>query len=290
MRTHLRFLLILAALMTPGPRLALAQDSGRLLATSGVAQLEGAAGGGLVPWATIAGYGTNDAIGAQVHYTFDKMPAFTLHDTGLAVAFNNRFELSYTHAWFNTGETGAKLGIGKGFQFQLDIVGAKLRLLGDMVYDQNTWMPQISVGAQGKLAADADLLKAIGARSANGADLYVSATKLFLAESLLLDATVRATKANQFGFLGFGGDRTEGYTAQFEGSAVLLLRRDFAIGAELRTKPDNLGFAHEGNAYDIFAAYFLSKNVAVTAAFTALGSIANQGNQNGFYLSLTGSF
>ncbi|MBU2038108.1 MAG: DUF3034 family protein, partial [Gammaproteobacteria bacterium] len=29
---------------------------GRLLATSGVTQLEGAAGGGLVPWALISGY------------------------------------------------------------------------------------------------------------------------------------------------------------------------------------------------------------------------------------------
>jgi hypothetical protein len=289
MRIQLR-LLFLSVMIAVGPRLGHAQESGRLLATSGVTQLEGSAGGGLVPWAVIAGYGTRDAIGATAHYTFDKLPDFTLHDAGLAVSFNNRLELSYTHAWFNTGATGAKLGLGDGFQFQLDVVGAKLRLLGDVVYDQDTWLPQIAVGAQGKFAAHADLLKAVGARSANGADVYVSATKLFLAESLLLDATVRATRANQFGLLGFGGDRTQGYTAQFEGSAAVLLRRDFAIGAELRTKPDNLGFAHEGNAYDIFAAYFLNKNLAATAAFTALGPIANQGNQNGFYLSLTGSF
>lgn len=64
------------------------------------------------------------------------------------------------------------------------------------------------------------LLSAIGARSADGVDFYIAGTKLLLAESLLLNATVRATKANQFGLLGFGGDQNGGYSAQFEGSAA----------------------------------------------------------------------
>ena len=267
-----------------------AQDSGRLLATSGVSQLDGAAGGGLVPWAVIAGYGTRDAIGATVHYTLDAMPDFTLHSAGIAVGLFDRVELSYAHDWFDTGSTGAKLGLGSGFQFQLNVVGAKVRLIGDIVYDQDSWLPQVALGTQYKIADHADVLRAIGARRADGVDFYVSATKLFLAQSLLVNATVRATKANQFGLLGFGGDRTAGYTAQFEASAALLLRRDFAIGAEVRTRPDNLGFAHESTAYDIFAAYFLNKNLSVTLAFTALGPIANQGNQNGVYLSLAGGF
>lgn len=37
------------------------------------------------------------------------------------------------------------------------------------------------------------------------ADFYLSATKVILSKSLLLNATVRLTKANQFGILGFGG-------------------------------------------------------------------------------------
>jgi hypothetical protein len=111
-----------------------------------------------------------------------------------------------------------------------------------------------------------------------------------LAESLLLNATLRATKANQFGLLGFGGDRDRDYSLQFEGSAALLLSRHLAIGAEIRTKPDNLGFAREGNAYDLFAAYFISKNLSATLAFVALGPIARQGDQNGVYLSLQTGF
>lgn len=272
------------------PAIGHSQESGRLLATSGVVQLEGSGGGGLVPWALITGYGTRDAIGADAHYTVDVMPSFTLHAAGAAVGLYDRVELSYTHQWFNTGSTGAKLGLGAGYQFQLDVVGAKVRLVGDAVYDQDSWLPQIAVGTQFKASPDGSALHAIGARSAEGEDFYLSATKLFLAQSLLLDATVRATKANQFGLLGFGGDRDNGYSAQFEGSAALLLRRDLAIGAEVRTKPDNLAFAHEGTAYDVFVSYFLNKNLSATLAFTALGPIANQGSQNGVYLSLAGGF
>ena len=67
---------------------------------------------------------------------------------------------------------------------------------------------------------------------------------------------------------------------------ALLLSRQLAIGAELRTKPDNLGFAREDNAFDFFAAYFLTKNVSTTIAFVDLGRVARQGEQNGAYVSL----
>lgn len=267
-----------------------APESGKLLATSGVSQIEGAGGGGLVPWALVTGYGTDDAVGANVHYTVLRAGDYTLHSAGAAVGLMDRVELSFDRQVLDTGAAGGKLGLGSGFTFDQSIAGAKVRLAGDAVYDQDIWWPQVSAGAQWKLANRGALLKDLGARSADGVDWYLAATKLLLSESLLLNATVRATRANQFGLLGFGGDRNNNYTPQFEGSAALLLRRDFAIGAEVRTKPDNLDFAHESTAYDIFAAYFLNKNLSATLAFTALGPIANQGNQNGVYLSLVGGF
>jgi Protein of unknown function (DUF3034) len=279
---------VLAALLSQTP--AKAQESGRLLATSGVTQLEGAGGGGLVPWALITGYGTRDAIGANAHYTFAYLPDFTLHSAGAAVGLYDRVELSYAHQWFDTRGAGARLGLGGGYQFHLDVAGIKLRLFGDAVYDQDRWWPQVAVGAQFKTADRHDVLRAIGARSPSGVDFYVSATKLFLAQSLLVSATVRATEANQFGLLGFGGDRHQGYSLQVEGSAALLLTKRFAIGAEFRTKPDNLRFAHEGPAFDAFAAYFLNKNLSATLAFVSLGPIARQGGQNGVYLSLQAGF
>ena len=272
------------------PMRACAQDSGRLLATSGVSQVEGAGGGGLVPWAMITGYGTRDAVGANAHYTLAYLPDFTLHSAGVAVGLYDRLELSYDHQWFDTRDAGGRLGLGDGYQFHLDIVGAKLRLLGDVVTDQDSWLPEIAVGAQFKAADRHAVLQAIGARSPDGVDFYVSATKLFLAQSLLVDATLRATKANQFGLLGFGGDRDDSYSLEGEGSAALLLTRHLAIGGEFRTKPDNLGFAHENAAFDVFGAYFISKSVSATLSFLSLGSIARQSGQNGAYLSLQAGF
>jgi len=56
-----------AAIFTLGNTSAIAGD--RLLATGGVAQIEGAAGGGLTPWALITGYGTDAQIGGSAFYT-----------------------------------------------------------------------------------------------------------------------------------------------------------------------------------------------------------------------------
>ncbi len=261
-----------------------------MLATEGVSQVEGAAGGGLVPWALISGYETRDAIGATLHGTYVGLNDFGLGSIGASVGVHDRIEISYAHVWFDTGSAGGRLGLGRGYTFTMDVAGAKLRLFGDAVYDQDSWVPEVSAGVQWKAAGSHAVLRAIGARGGDGVDVYLSATKLFLAESLLLSATLRATRANQFGILGFGGDRGGGYSAQFEGSAAYLVTRHLAVGAEIRSKPDNLGFAREGTAYDVFAAYFLSKNLSATLAFVALGPIARQGDQNGIYVSLQTGF
>ena len=42
-----------------------AATGGKLLLTAGVTQIEGAAGGGLTPWAVIGGYGENNQFGAN---------------------------------------------------------------------------------------------------------------------------------------------------------------------------------------------------------------------------------
>ena len=42
------------------------------------------------------------------------------------------------------------LGLGEGFKFDQDIFGAKVKLIGDAVYDQDSWLPQIAAGAQYK--------------------------------------------------------------------------------------------------------------------------------------------
>jgi hypothetical protein len=261
-------------------------DSGKLLATAGVTQVEGAGGSGLVPWALITGYETRDAIGANTHYTFIGLSNYNLHSGGAAIGLYDRVELSYTHLWFDTLSTGKALGLGSGFTFEEDVFGAKVRLIGDAVYDQDSWLPQLALGLQYKRNDSPVILKAVGARASEGADFYLAATKVLLDQSLLLNGTVRFTRANQFGILGFGGDRNSGYNPEFEGSIALLLDKRTAVGGDFRSKPDNLGFAKEERAFDLFLAYFFNKNLSATLAYVDLGDIATRRNQDGVYVSL----
>jgi len=78
--------LLAAATLSAGP----AHAQGRLLATGGVTQVEGAAGGGLVPWALIAGYGTRDEIGGTAFATYIDTGNFRLRTFGAAVGFYDR--------------------------------------------------------------------------------------------------------------------------------------------------------------------------------------------------------
>jgi hypothetical protein len=264
--------------------------SGKLLLTQGASTIEGSAGGGLATWAVITGYEAKDGVGANVHATYVDLNDFTLQDYGASIGFFDRVELSYAHEAFDTGATGAKLGLGRGFTFDQDIVGAKVRLFGDAVFDQDSWLPQVAVGAQYKSNDQDAVLHAVGAKSSSGIDYYLAATKVLLDQSLVIDATLRATRANQTGLLGFGGDKNSGYSAEFEGSLAYLVTRHLAVGGELRTKPDNLSFAREDNWWDLFAAYAVSKSLSVTLAYADLGDIATFKNQRGLYLSLQAGF
>ena len=263
---------------------------GKLLLTGGVSQLEGAAGGGLTPWAVIGGYGTRDQIGANAFYTRVNVGDYHLDDVGVLVGFYDRVELSYAQQRFDTEQVGAALGLGEGFTFKQDVIGLKVRVFGEAVLDSDSAMPQIAVGLQYKKNRQGAALDYIGAKSDSGTDFYVSATKLFLAQGLLVNGTVRLTKANQIGILGFGGDKNNSYKPQFEFSAAYLLSRKLAIGAEYRTKPDNLGIAREDDWFDVFVAYAPTRNVSVTVAYADLGNIVIKDNQRGLYASLQVGF
>lgn len=264
--------------------------SGKLLLTGGVTQVEGTAGGGLTPWAVIGGYGTRDEIGGNAYYTRVDLDDYSLDSFGVLVGFYDRVELSVSRQRFDTEAVGAALGLGRGFTFTQDTVGLKVRLLGDAVLEQDNWVPQVAVGVQYKENDQPGVLAFVGAKDDSGTDFYVSATKLYLAQSLLLNGTVRFTKANQFGILGFGGDRNDDYEAQFEGSIAYLLNRNLAVGAEYRMKPDNLRIAKEEDAFDLFVAWAPTKNVSVTVAYVDLGNIVIADEQRGLYASLQVGF
>lgn len=258
---------------------------GKLLLTGGVSTVEGAAGGGLVPWALIGGYGTRDQVGGNLFLTRVGLDDFTLTTTGALVGIHDRIELSIARQAFDTRDVGTALGLGRGFTIHQDVLGAKFRLAGDAVLEQDRWLPQLAIGVDYKANDRGALLRAIGARDDHGIDVYASATKLYLAQGLLVNATLRITKANQFGLLGFGGDRHDGYRLQPEGSVALLVDRHVAVGMEYRAKPDNLRIAKEDAAWDAFVAWAPNRHVSLTLAYVDLGNIVIA-SQRGAYASL----
>lgn len=260
---------------------------GKLLLTNGVTTVEGSSGGGLARWATIGGRQMAGGLGLSAHATTIVLPDFGWRSYGMLLGLGDRVELSIARADFDTRDVGALLGIGQGYTFNLETAGAKLRLAGDVVYGE-TWLPQIAIGLEHKRSRDGALVRALGAAEASGTDYTISATKLLLAQSLLVNGTLRYTKANELGLLGFGSANA-GYRVEFEGSLGYQLSRRAVIGAEYRTKPDNLGLGDD-DWMDIFAAYALTRHLTVTAAYVDLGSIATFSDQRGGFLSAQVAF
>ena len=136
----------------------------------------------------------------------------------------------------------------RGYKLKQEVFGLKVRVIGDAIYDQDTSMPQVSLGLQYKGNKDGTVipflngaLKALKPDIKNrGTDFYVAVSKLFLDKSILVNGTVRLTKANQYGLLGFGGPDGHRCRPEFEGSIAHLIRRDFVVGAQVRTKRGNL--------------------------------------------------
>jgi hypothetical protein len=263
--------------------------NGRLLATGGVMPVEGGAGGGISPWAVIAGYGTEDEAGATLGYTRVDTGDYTLDVIGAAYGWRDRVEVSFAQQDLDLGTLGILLSEPDAVLRQ-NIAGLKVKVYGDAIYGP---APQFAVGIQHKTLIDPAIPLAVGARDDSGTDFYVAVTHVALAgfggRNLLLNGVVRSTEANQGGLLGFGGP-DGGRTLVFEGSAVVLLDRDVALGLEYRGKPDNLAFAREDDWRDLFIAWFPSKDIALVVAYADLGSVATLRHQTGFYLNATVTF
>lgn len=255
----------------------------KIIATGGATNIEGSAGGGIVPWAVINGYASSgewavNAVGSRVG-----VDDFSLNVIGASVSYDNNWEWSVARQTFKLDTLGGEL--------RQDIFGLKYHVAGELLY---TALPQISVGIQYKKHRDFALPRAVGAKDDSGVDLYIAASKVyfnqFIGRNLLLNATLRATKANQIGLLGFGSETDNGYQLMFEGSAALLLNYNLAIGVEFKQKPNQLAFATEQHWRDIFGAWFINKHLSLVAGYVDLGDIAGFTNQQGYYLSLEGSW
>jgi hypothetical protein len=287
--------LVAGTALAEEPSPPLTHGSGKLLLTGGVSTIDGAAGGGLTPWAVTASYATTHQFGGTAHATRVVTNDYAMNTYGAALGIDDRFEFSIARQDFDTGATGTALGL-PGLHLKQDILGVKWRFAGDAVLDSDSWMPQLAIGLQHKRTDAGGLeptLKALGA-DLSGTDLYFSATKLFLAQGLLVNGTLRVTKANQNGLLGFGGTEHDSYSLQPEASIAWLLRKDLAIGAEYRAKPDNLNPSiladglKEDDWADLFIAWAPNKHLSLTLACVDLGHIVPAvitKRQTGAYLS-----
>lgn len=282
----------LLALSLLAPLAAVAGD--RLLGTGGVTNVEGAGGGGLVPWAMITGTGSANQFGGTAFATrLETNGRYQLNVVGAALGWHDRVEVSVSRWTFDLADVVPGKTIG------MDVLGAKVKVFGDAVYDQDRWTPQLSVGAQYKVNESPALVRSLGARAARGMDWYASATKLWLGaaagRNVLATVTTRLTNANQFGLVGFGGPNQSAnvYQLKLEGSIGLMLRDDLVVGAEVRQRPNNLqidGDAassayKEDTAKDVFIAWFPCRGGSITAAWVNLGNVVSKTDQMGWYLS-----
>lgn len=277
------------------------------MAQAAVTEVEGSAGGGLVPWALM------HPQGPLASYTHVNVNDYSIQGFAVGGTIANRVEVSFAHQMVNA-PTVANALTGMGAwgtvdnRINQDVLGLKVKLL-DM--GKNDAVPQVAVGMQLKHANGkiVDILKNAGyINGKSGTDWYVAATKFVTigGKKVVLDGTLRATKANQMGLLGFGGgslNGNNGYKLKPEVSAGVFVTDNVVLGAEYRAKPNNIrndttfGF-REDAAWDIFMAYFVNKNMAITAAYANLGQVgpaqaqvsSMAKKQDGLYLQLQANF
>jgi hypothetical protein len=261
----------------------------RQLGTGGVTQVEGSSGSGLVPWATIAGYSESDESDFILAYTYADTSDYKFDMQGAAWGWKNRLEISLAKQELDLVTLGPAINL-PGATLNQEIIGAKLRLAGNLVY---TKLPQITLGLQHKKNTDFLIPSVVGATDDTSIDYYLSATKLFLGKPFgfngFATVTLRSTEANELGLLGFGGDLGSRHV-NIESSFGVFITKKTAVGFDFRKKQSNLSFASEDNWRDIFIAWIPNRHISVVAAYVDLGSIATLEDQKGFYISVTGGF
>lgn len=256
--------------------------SGKLLGTSGVTSIEGSAGGGLIPWATLGTYATRDEYGFSFATSEANVDDYRLSTYGLAFTARDRVELSLARMDFRIDPSSTLI--------RQTVAGVKVRAVGDLVYGE---LPLISVGLQYKRLIDDETAKLVGADKTEGMDLYVSTAKAWIDgiahRTTFANLNLRYSKANELGLLGYGGNDS-GRNLHLEAAAGVFLTQSLAVGAEYRQKDNHLDAFDEDDWMDVFVAYFPAKHLALTAAWARLGEIAGSDSQKGVYFALQGSF
>lgn len=269
---------------------AVADNGSRFIATGAVTTIEGGAGGGIVPMAVLAGYSDQEQQGGSASVSRVKTDDYSLQSVSAAWNWRNRLEFSIARQTLDLSFLDDALSLGQD-RFQQTIYSAKFRITGDVIYGQ---LPQLSLGLLHRRQHDFDIPAFIGARNDTDNEAYLAATKVFLGalagHNVLINGVVRATRANQAGLLGTGGDRDNRHQLVAEASGGVFINHHLLVGAEYREMPDNLAFAPQDDWKDVFLAWFPNRQWSVTVAAVDLGDIVTLQDQRGWYLSVEGTF
>lgn len=298
-----------------------AAPGSRLIASGGITGVEGVAGGGITPWAFIGGYSSDEEITYSANLQYLSLNDYSLTTAGASISIYDRVEVSIQRQKLDISSgltsnvfsllTDGAITNANSATVEQDILAAKVKLFGDGVFTQDSWVPQVSLGVQYKKNKDYNsslslpdgsvplpsigVPQLLGAKDDSGTDVYLSATKLWLGAvrgyNLLTNLTARYTKANTLGLLGFGSAVDDDAKLEWEGSLALLISPTTAIGAEFRTQSNRLGgLAEEDTITDIFVAYFPNKSMSITAAYVDMGNLPLQESSTGFYVTLNANF
>lgn len=267
-------------------------------AQAAITNIDGQAGGGLVPWALLSS-------GPTVAITHLGTQNLGINSVAVNTSFANRVEVSYARNMLSVSGTNATaLGglVGASNTNNVDNLGMKVKL-----NDMSDSMPQFALGLVYKRASGSlpDLLNSAFGINKTATDVYGAATKIVNVggKTVLLNGVVRASKANQMGLLGFGGGTTlgakTGYSVKPELSVEVFAAENVIVGAEYRAQPSNGvagtdGVLRQNAAYDLHVVYVANKNFTLTAAYTNLGQVApgatNSNKQNGMLLQAQVNF
>ncbi|MEP4468275.1 DUF3034 family protein, partial [Marinobacter alexandrii] len=147
-------LLMLAMVVSLACPSASAAIGSRIWATGGVSTIEGSAGGGLVPWALLGSYASDQEWGGTLALSRAETDDYSLSVTGAGLNWNNRVELTLARQSLDLD--ALVFALKDGFDLEQDelnqdIIGAKVRLVGDVLY--SPW-GQWSAGVQYKRQRD----------------------------------------------------------------------------------------------------------------------------------------
>ncbi len=253
------------------------------LPEAGPASIDGAAGGGITPWAMPLSEDDPLAPGARGFMRSTRTFDYQLALRGGAVRVAPRLELSLARQLFDARGSLASLGLVDQ-RLRQDVAGLKWRVAGPEQREEGSSASWLALGLLRKRtsagALEPMLVDSLGARC-SGFELYATATRWFADEGLVLNATLRATRANQNGLLGFGGRHGGGTKFAPEFSVAWQASPRFTLGLEARAKPDNLnhsvlgtGALKEDGWFDAWARWQPRADLSVSFSWLDLGRIA----------------